>query len=122
MTHSFRVFIAIKRQHGHGNSNKKHSIGTLATSFRDSFDYPHDREHGILQIKGRECAILITGISKPIPTLTHFLHKDHVHSNKATPSNRASAYETMWVNYIQTTTHVFIKHQTEVSNPHCQIN
>lgn len=79
-------------------------------------------KHCIFQTEGGGCGILTTGISKPIPTLTHFLHKHHAHSNKVIPSNSASAYESMGVNYIQTTTHVSIKHQREVSNPHCQIN
>jgi hypothetical protein len=37
-------------------------------------------------------------ISKPTPTLTHFLQQNHTYSNKVTPPNSA------WAKHVQTTT------------------
>ena len=38
-------------------------------------------------------------VSKPTPTVTHFLQQDHTYSKKATPPNSA----TLWTKHIQTT-------------------
>jgi hypothetical protein len=47
-----------------------------------------------------------TWLSKPSPTVTHFLQQGHTYSNKAIQPNSA----TPWAKHIQTTTNVNPEH------------
>jgi hypothetical protein len=49
-----------------------------------------------------------SGISKHIPTVTHFLTQGHIYSNKGTPPNTAKP----WVKHIQTTTRRIVRQGT----------
>jgi hypothetical protein len=82
--------------------------------FRDPVRYHHGREYGngqagmmleelrVQHVHQKETRCLQAArrkVSKPTPTMTHFLQQGHTSSNKATPSNGAI----LWTKHIQTT-------------------
>jgi len=87
----------------------------LAYRFRGSVHYHQGRKHGSIQAgialeERRVLHLVLKGnkrlswvarrrVSKPTPSVTHFLH-GHTYSNKATPPNSTIP----WAKHIQTTT------------------
>jgi hypothetical protein len=86
-----RVSIAVRRHHDQGHSNKGQQLG-LAYSFRGLVHYYHDGKYGNVQtnLVLQELRVLHLdpqerigfqaarrSVSKPTPTVTHFLQQGH---------------------------------------------
>jgi hypothetical protein len=110
-------FTVVKRHHDQGNSYKgQHLIGAglLVQRFSPLLSrqeaWQHPGRHGagralssdfIKRKPGADCfQASRRKVSKPTPTVTHFLQQGHTYSNKAKPPNSA----TPWAKHIQTTT------------------